>query len=164
MAALKSVSIRRSTDNDISGHYFHHQLFCPFFSLSQPFLQKHCSNQTQTYKLEYASARDIKLQRGFKKEKCYKVEYAQHRVCLVYLQSSLHENVVFSVCAHMGNAAYIMFIMWNSISGLDAWYNFLFNISCGVAVTVRSHQQKFQFIFKGMGRGQKELLEGRASF
>ena len=25
---------------------------------------------------------------------------------------SLHENVVFSVCAHMGNAAYIIFIMW----------------------------------------------------
>ena len=34
-------------------------------------------------------------------------------------KSSLHENVVFSVCAHMGNAAYLIFIMRNSISGLD---------------------------------------------
>ena len=47
-------------------------------------------------------------------------EYVQHRVCLVIVQSSLHENVVFSVCAHMDNAAYIIVIMWNSISGLDA--------------------------------------------
>ena len=37
-------------------------------------------------------------------------EYVQHRVCLVIVQSSLHENVVFSVCAHMDNAAYIIFI------------------------------------------------------
>ena len=28
----------------------------------------------------------------------------------------------------MGNAAYIIFIMWNSIFVLDAWYNFRFNI------------------------------------
>ena len=28
---------------------------------------------------------------------------------------------------------------WNSISGSDAWYHFRFNISCDVAVTVRSH-------------------------
>ena len=40
----------------------------------------------------------------------------------------------------MGNAACIIFIMLNSISGLDAGYHFRFNISCGVAVTVRSHQ------------------------
>ena len=26
------------------------------------------------------------------------------------------------------------------ISSLDAWYHFWFNISCGVAVKVRSHQ------------------------
>ena len=32
---------------------------------------------------------------------------------------SLHENVVFSVCAHMGNAVYIILIMWSSISGLN---------------------------------------------
>ena len=55
---------------------------------------------------------------------------------------SLHENVVFSVCAHMGNDAYIIFIMWNFISGLDTWYHYRFNISCGVAFTVRGHQKK----------------------
>ena len=60
------------------------------------------------------------------------------------VQSSLHENVVFSG-ERMDNAAYVIFIMWNSISGLEAWYQF--NISFGVAVTVRSHQQKFQVIF-----------------
>ena len=54
------------------------------------------------------------------------------------------ENVVFSVCARMDNATYIMFIMWNSISGLDAWYHFRFNISCGVAVMGRSHQKKIR--------------------
>ena len=69
-------------------------------------------------------------------------EYVQRPVCFVNVQSSLHENVVFSVCAHMDNAAYIMFIMWNSISGLDTWYHFRFNISCGVAVMGRSHQKK----------------------
>ena len=53
---------------------------------------------------------------------------------LVNVLSSLHENVVFSVCARMDNAAYILSIMWNSIYGLDAWYHFRFNISCGVAV------------------------------
>ena len=62
--------------------------------------------------------------------------------------SAVHQhNVVFSVCAQMDNAAYIIFIMWNSISGLDAWYYFRFNISCGVAVTLRSHQIEFQVIF-----------------
>ena len=33
--------------------------------------------------------------------------------------SSLHENVVLSICSRMDNAAYIIFIMWNSISGLN---------------------------------------------
>ena len=89
---------------------------------------------------------------GFKNEKYHKVENSQRRVCLFYLQSSLHENVVFSVCAHMDNAVYIMFIMWHSISGLDTWYHFRFNISCGVAVKVRSHQEKFQVIFAGAAR------------
>ena len=68
-------------------------------------------------------------------------EYIQGPVCFVNVQSSLHENVVFSVCALMDNAAYIIFIMRNSISGLEPWYHFRFNISCGVAVTVRSHQK-----------------------
>ena len=31
----------------------------------------------------------------------------------------LHENVVFSFCARMGNAMYIICIMWNSISSFD---------------------------------------------
>ena len=74
-------------------------------------------------------------------------EYVQRRVCFVYVQSSLPENVIFSVCARMYNAAYIIFIMWNSISGLDAWYYFRFNISCGVAVMVRSHQKKYLVTF-----------------
>ena len=71
-------------------------------------------------------------------------EYVQGPVCFLNVQSSLHENVVFSVCALMDNAAYIIFIMWNSISGLEPWYHFWFNISCGVAVTVRSHQKNFR--------------------
>ena len=64
-----------------------------------------------------------------------------------------------------GNAAYILFIMWNSISGSDTWYHFWFNISCGVVVKVRSHQEKFQVIFLWGGEGgQKNLLEGRPIF
>ena len=46
------------------------------------------------------------LQKG---EKYRKAEYVQRRVCFVYLQSSLQENVVFSVCVRMGNAAYFIF-------------------------------------------------------
>ena len=71
-------------------------------------------------------------------------EYVQRHVCFVNIQSSLHENVVFFVCACLGNTAHIIFIMLNSISGLDAWYHFRFNISCGVAVMVRGHQKKFR--------------------
>ena len=74
-------------------------------------------------------------------------EYVKGCVCFINVQSSLHDNVVFSVCARMDNAAYIMFIMWNSISGSDAWYHFRFIISCGVAVMGRIHQIKFQVIF-----------------
>ena len=39
-------------------------------------------------------------------------------VCFVNVQSSFPENVVFSVCACMDNAtaAYIIFIMWNSVA------------------------------------------------
>ena len=93
-------------------------------------------------------------------KKYRKAEYVKRHVCVLSIysrlsmkMSSLHENVVFSVCAHMGNAAYIIFIMWNSIAGLDTWYLFCFNISCGVAVKVRSHLEKFQVIFYGEGRG-----------
>ena len=35
------------------------------------------------------------------------------------VQLSLHENVVFSVCALMCNATYVISIMCNSISGLN---------------------------------------------
>ena len=78
----------------------------------------YCINETQTCKQEYASARDIDPCRGLQeREKYRKAQYVKHCVCFVYLQSSLHENVVFSVCARMGNAAKIKFIMWNSISG-----------------------------------------------
>ena len=70
-------------------------------------------------------------------------EYVQRRECFVNVQSSLHENVIFSVCGCMDNAAYIIFIMWNSISGSESQNHYWFNISCGVAVTVSSHQQKF---------------------
>ena len=66
-------------------------------------------------------------------------KYVQRRVCFVNVQSSLHLNVVFSLRARMGFAACIIFIMWISISGLEAWYHFRFNISCGVAVTMRSY-------------------------
>ena len=73
-------------------------------------------------------------------KKYRKAEYVQHHLCFVNVQLSLHENVVFSVCARMDKAVYIMSIMWNSLSGLDAWYHFRFNISCGVAVMERGHR------------------------
>ena len=44
-------------------------------------------------------------------------EYVHRPVCFVNVHSSLHENVIFTVCALMDNATYIIFIMWNSISG-----------------------------------------------
>ena len=81
---------------------------------------------------------------SFLHKKYRKAEYVQCRVCFVNVQSSLHENVVFSGCAYMCNATYVVFIMWNSISGLDAWYHFRLNISSGVAVTVRSHQKNIR--------------------
>ena len=75
------------------------------------------------------------------------IEYVQRYVRFVNVQSSVHENVVFSVCARMCNAAYCIFIMWNSISSLDACYHFRLNISCEVAVTVGSHPKKYQVTF-----------------
>ena len=74
-------------------------------------------------------------------------EYVKYCVCYLNVQSSLHDIVAYSVCARMDKVACIMFIMWNSISGLDAWYHFRFIISCGVAVMGRIHQIKFQVIF-----------------
>ena len=81
------------------------------------------------------------------KKKYRKGEYVQRHVCFVNVQSSLPENVVFSASARMDNAAYNIFIMWNSISCLSAWYYFRFNVSCGVAIIVRSRQIEFQVIF-----------------
>ena len=43
-------------------------------------------------------------------KKYRKAEYVQRRVRFVNVQSSLHENVVFSVCASVCNAAYVIFI------------------------------------------------------
>ena len=63
-------------------------------------------------------------------------------MCASSMYSRLHENVVFSVCARIDNVVYVIFIMWNSISGLGAWYHLHFNISCGVAEMVRSYQKK----------------------
>ena len=57
-------------------------------------------------------------------KKFRKAEYVQRCVCFVNVQSSLHENIVFSVCVRMCNAVYAIFIMWNSISGLDTCYHF----------------------------------------
>ena len=91
-------------------------------------------------------------------------EYVQRRVWFINIQSSLHENVVFSVSARMGNAAYIIFIMLNFISGLDVWYHFPFNISCGVAVKVRGHQKKNRVIYKRRGGGGKIIQKGRPIF
>ena len=45
------------------------------------------------------------------RKKYHKAEYVQRCVCFVNVQSSLHENVVFSVCVRMCNAAYFIFIM-----------------------------------------------------
>jgi len=80
-------------------------------------------------------------------KKYRKTEFVQDSVCFVNVQSSFHENVDFSVGARMDNATYIIFIMWNSISGLDAWYHFQFNISYGMAFTGTGHQQKNQMQF-----------------
>ena len=38
-----------------------------------------------------------------------KAEYVKRSVCFANIQSSLHENVIFSFCARMGNDPYIMF-------------------------------------------------------
>ena len=51
----------------------------------------------------------------------------QRHVCFINVQSYLHEHVLFSIWALMCNAA---------------WYHFRLNISCGVAVTVKSYQKK----------------------
>ena len=81
-------------------------------------------------------------------------------VCALSIYSRLCMKMSSFLSLCMGNAAYITFIIWNSITGLNAWYHFRFNISCGVAVMVRGHQN--QVISKGRGGG--EFLLGRANF
>ena len=51
-----------------------------------------------------------------KKRNYCKGKYVLRHVRFVNVQSSLHKNVVV---ARMGNAAYIIYIMWSSISGLN---------------------------------------------
>ena len=119
---------------------FFNFLFCLFLNLLNNFPVFKCPTNIKTDKpLENQPA--CPLLKFIKKY--HKAEYVQRRVCFVNVHSSLHENVIFFLCACMDNAAYITFIMWNSIFGLFTWY-FHFNISCGVAVMVRSHQQKCQ--------------------
>ena len=70
--------------------------------------------------IEQSKYIDISLPKeGLPEKKYRKAEYVQRRVCFVNVQSCLLENVVFSVCARMDNAAYIISVMWNSISWLD---------------------------------------------
>ena len=67
------------------------------------------STTTQTSKQEYASAWHMEPCRRLQKRQKYrKAKYVQRPVCFVNLQSSLHENVVFSVCVRIGNATYIL--------------------------------------------------------
>ena len=76
------------------------------------------------------------------KSVCYSVG-AVWNMSSTVCASSIHSRL----CMKMSS---IIFIMLNSISGLDAWYHFRFNISCGVAVMVRGHK-KNQVISKGRG-------------
>ena len=81
-------------------------------------------------------------------------EYVQRHVCFDNIQSSLKENVIFSVCALCGQCRI------HHIYHME--FHFWFNIISGVAVRVKGHQQKNQVIFKE--GGQKKFLEGRANF
>ena len=97
----------------------------------------HFSIKKKSAKRDYAAPSTWhRTQNFFFKEICC--------VCLVNVQLSLHLNVIFSLCALMGFAACIIFIIWNSISGLEAWYHFRFNISFGGAVMVRNHPKKIR--------------------
>ena len=81
-------------------------------------------NQNNRFELTAAHIFNSKI--SLKKYR--KAEYVQRRVCFANVQSSLHQNDVFSVCARMDNAAYNKFIMWNSISYLDTSYHFRFSV------------------------------------
>ena len=114
-------------------------------------------HDTESYLKTYKSNDHMQKIRRIS-QKYRKAEYVQRRVCFVNVQSSLHENVVFSVSAGTCIAAYVIFIMWNSISGLDTCYHFRLNISCGGAVTVRSHQKKISGNFLRGGEGGEMFL------
>ena len=47
------------------------------------------------------------------------VPYPLQNICKALRESPLHENVVFSVCARMGSAAYILSVMWKSIDNIS---------------------------------------------
>ena len=49
-------------------------------------------------------------------------------VCVLSIYSRLRMKLSSFLFVHAGNAAYIIFIMWNSISGLDTSYHFWFNM------------------------------------
>ena len=66
---------------------------------------------------------------------------------------------LFCLCAYVQCLVCYIFIMLNSISGLDAWYHFRLNISCGVAVMVRSHQKKISGNFLRGGEWEN-VFEG----
>ena len=115
--------------------------------------------------LRFMQIRNMCALLGQQQEQKYrKAEYVLRRVCFVNVQSSLHKNVVVSVCVRMDNAAYIIFIMWNFILGFEAWYHFRFDLSCGVAVTVRSHQKEISGNFLTGGGGGGDIFEGWANF
>ena len=85
-------------------------------------------------------------------------------MCFVNAQSSLLENVAFSVCARMCNAPNVIFIIWHSISGLDTWYHFRLNISWGVAVTMSGHQSQKNIRYFLRGGEGGDVFEGWANF
>ena len=61
---------------------------------------------------------------------------------------------------HMNDAMYISSITWNSISGLDSWYDFRFRVNCAVAVKVRSRKHFSQVIYCTPYR-KSSSIEGR---
>ena len=136
---------------------------CNYQAISDIYYTGHTIADILQHTILYLTISDI-LHRAYHRynKKYRKAEYVQCRVCFVNVQSSQQENVVFSVCAHMCNAAYVIFIMWNSISGLDACYHFRLNISCGVAVMVRSHQKKGEG--EGLFLRDGPILKGWANF
>ena len=65
---------------------------------------------------------------------------------------------------HMRNAAYISFHHVEFHFLFRHLVSFLVIISCGVAVKVRSHREKFQVFFYGEGRGTENFFGGEGQF